>query len=171
MNLRRIDFHLFQASVYELPFPDDSFDRRFASGCFNTRRISTGRSKRSVRKTKPGGEIVVDFYAIRGFWTKLHAKYLLRPLTRRMPHATLLRLVNGNVDWLMKTAAFLRKARLGPLTRFLPLVDLTTLPSGLTAAQQREWAVLDTFDMFSPEHDRPQRIATWRGCSRTMALG
>ena len=32
------------------------------------------------------------------------------------------------------------------------------LPHDLPAEQQREWAVLDTFDMFSPEHDHPQRI-------------
>jgi hypothetical protein len=24
----------------------------------------------------------------------------------------------------------------------------------------REWVVLDTFDMFSPEHDHPQKIST-----------
>jgi hypothetical protein len=33
-----------------------------------------------------------------------------------------------------------------------------TFPSTLTPQQRREWAVLDTFDMFSPEHDHPQRI-------------
>ena len=40
----------------------------------------------------------------------------------------------------------------------LPVVDLRTLPPGLTPEQQREWAVLDTFDMFSPEYDNPQRV-------------
>jgi SAM-dependent methyltransferase len=152
-------FHLFQASVYELPFPDESFDRVFCFGVLQHTPDFEKSVEALVRKTKPGGEIVVDFYPIRGFWTKLHAKYLLRPLTKRIPHTTLLRLVNANVDWLMNTAAFLRKARLGHLTRFLPLVDLVTLPAGLTTAQRREWAVLDTFDMFSPEHDRPQRVA------------
>ncbi len=152
-------FHLFQASVYELPFPDESFDKTLCFGVLQHTPDFDKSVEALVRKTKPGGEIVVDFYPIRGFWTKLHAKYLLRPLTRRMSHATLLRLVNANVDWLMKTAALLRNARLGRLTRFLPLVDVTTLPAGLTAAQRREWAVLDTFDMFSPEHDRPQRVA------------
>jgi hypothetical protein len=28
----------------------------------------------------------------------------------------------------------------------------------LSATQLREWIVLDTFDMFSPEHDHPQRV-------------
>ena len=30
----------------------------------------------------------------------------------------------------------------------------------LTEAQLREWAVLDTFDMWSPIHDHPQTAAT-----------
>ena len=34
------------------------------------------------------------------------------------------------------------------------------MPAGLSREELREWVVLDTFDMFSPEHDHPQRIAT-----------
>jgi hypothetical protein len=45
------------------------------------------------------------------------------------------------------------------LTRIIPIVDLRTLPAGLNEAQVREWAVLDTFDMFSPQYDNPQRLA------------
>ena len=29
----------------------------------------------------------------------------------------------------------------------------------LSAGQLRKWIVLDTFDMFSPAHDHPQRIS------------
>jgi hypothetical protein len=52
----------------------------------------------------------------------------------------------------------MHKFRLGILTRFLPLVDLQTIPAQLTDKEFREWVVLDTFDMFSPQHDHPQRI-------------
>jgi hypothetical protein len=31
---------------------------------------------------------------------------------------------------------------------------------GLSEAQLREWAVLDTFDMLSPEHDHPKSAGT-----------
>lgn len=48
--------------------------------------------------------------------------------------------------------------KLDALTRFLPIADLRyVLSQGLTPSQRREWAVLDTFDMFSPEYDCPQR--------------
>jgi hypothetical protein len=48
--------------------------------------------------------------------------------------------------------------RLGALTRFIPITDVRCFPSTLTPAQRREWAVLDTFDAFSPEFDNPQRV-------------
>jgi SAM-dependent methyltransferase len=150
--------HLFQASIYELPFPDESFDKVFCLGVLQHTPSFEGSIQALVSKAKRGGEIVVDFYAIRGWWTKLNAKYLLRPLTRRMPHDRLLGLIGRNAAWLIAVHKGLTRAGLGALTRFLPIVDLRTFPPNLTPAQEREWAVLDTFDMFSPEYDSPQRL-------------
>ena len=45
--------------------------------------------KALIKKAKPGGEIVVDFYPVNGWWTKLNAKYLLRPFIKRLSHARL----------------------------------------------------------------------------------
>jgi SAM-dependent methyltransferase len=149
---------LAQASVYELPFADGSFDKVFCVGVLQHTPDFEEAVGALVRKAKPGGEIVVDFYAVRGFWTKLHAKYMFRPFTRRLSHERLLKLIDSNADWLIKLAKALHKVGLGPATRFLPLVDLRTLPQGLTREQLREWVLLDTFDMFSPAFDRPQRI-------------
>jgi len=40
-------------------------------------------------------------------------------------------------------------------------VDIAgTLPPNLSKKELKEWVILDTFDMFSPEHDHPQRIST-----------
>jgi len=36
------------------------------------------------------------------------------------------------------------------------------LPHDLSKRELKEWVILDTFDMFSPEHDHPQRIVTVR---------
>ena len=113
--------------------------------------------KALVAKAKPGGEIVVDFYQRRP-WTKIHAKYLLRPFTRKMPHDRLLKLIQRNIGWLIKAHNLLTRIGLHSLTRFLPLVDISgTFPKHLTPEQVRERAILDTFDMFSPEFDNPQR--------------
>jgi len=151
-------FQLFQASIYEMPFPDNSFDRVFCLGVLQHTPDFEKSVKALVAKAKPGGEIVVDFYGIRHPLTKLNAKYLLRPWTKRMPHDRLLGLIERHADWLIGLSDRMSKVGLGALTRFLPLVDLRNFPSGLEPKLRREWAVLDTFDMFSPEHDHPQRI-------------
>ena len=151
-------FHLYQASVYEMPFADGSFDKVLCLGVLQHTPDFEASVRALVAKAKPGGEIVVDFYPIRGWWTKLHAKYLLRPFAKQMRHDRLLRLIERNAGWMIATHQGLTKARLHAFTRFLPLVDLeAALPKGLSPDQLREWAILDTFDMFSPEFDNPQR--------------
>jgi SAM-dependent methyltransferase len=155
-------FFLFQASIYEMPFPDNSFDKVFCFGVLQHTPDFKQSVKALIDKAKPGGEIVVDFYPIRGWWTKIHSKYILRPFTKRMNHEKLLKLITRNIGWLMKTYFFFDKMKVGKLfNRFLPICDIKgTFPSHLTPEQLREWAILDTFDMFSPEHDHPQRIET-----------
>jgi SAM-dependent methyltransferase len=154
--------HLFQASIYEMPFPDNSFDKVFCFGVLQ----HTPDFKRSVKclidKAKPGGEVIVDFYPVTGWWTKIHAKYLLRPLTKKMPHEKLLKRIDRNADRLISLYNFFDRIKLGRfVNRFIPVCDIRgTLPSNLSKEQLREWVVLDTFDMFSPEHDHPQKIST-----------
>lgn len=153
-------FHLFQASIYELPFEDNSFDKTFCLGVLQHTPDFEASVKTLIAKTKPGGEIIVDFYPIKGWWTKIHAKYILRPITKRLTHTRLMALIEANIDWLIKVHLGLHRIGLGLLTRFLPIVDIKgTIPKNLSSAELREWAVLDTFDMFSPKYDNPQRIA------------
>jgi SAM-dependent methyltransferase len=154
--------HLFQASIYEMPFPDNSFDKVFCFGVLQHTPDFRRSVKSLIDKAKPGGEVIVDFYPIAGWWTKIHAKYLLRPLTKKMPHDKLLNRIDRNADRLISLYNFFDRIKLGKLVnRFIPVCDIRgTLPSNLSKEQLREWVVLDTFDMFSPEHDHPQKIST-----------
>lgn len=152
-------FHLFQASVYEMPFANNSFDKVFCLGVLQHTPDFDLSIKALIDKAINGGEIVVDFYPIQHWYTKIHAKYILRPFTKRIRHDQLLKKIEANIDWLIKAHFFLHKIGLGVFARFLPIVDITnTFPKYLDSEQLREWAVLDTFDMFSPEHDHPQRV-------------
>lgn len=161
-------FHLFQASIYELPFADNTFDKVFCFGVLQHTPDFESSIKALITKAKPGGEVVVDFYPIRGWWTKFHAKYIFRPWTKRMHHERLFAIIESNVDWLISASRLLSKIGLHFLTRLLPLVDLSIMPPvGLNEAQFRERVVLDTFDMFSPEHDHPQRIKDVAAMFRT----
>ncbi|MCG3771406.1 MAG: tRNA (mo5U34)-methyltransferase [Nitrosomonadaceae bacterium] len=152
-------FHLFQASIYEMPFPDDSFDKVFCFGVLQHTPDFDASIKTLIGKAKPGGEIVVDFYPIKGWWTKLNAKYILRPITKRMSHDRLFSLIERNIDWLIKAHFLLHSMGLGVMTRFLPVCNVKeSFPKTLTTSELREWAILDTFDQYSPEHDHPQRM-------------
>ncbi len=154
-------FKLFQASVYEMPFLPAQFDKVFCLGVLQHTPDVEKSVATLISMAKPGAQIVVDFYPIKGWWTKIHAKYLLRPITKKWSNEKLLTLIEKNVDWMIALSTFLRKIKLGFLNRFIPIVDIFgTLPKNLTKEQLREWCILDTFDMFSPQYDQPQRVST-----------
>ena len=166
---------LAQASIYELPFADNSFDKVFCLGVLQHTPSFSDSVAALISKARLGGEIVVDFYPIKGWYTKLHSKYLLRPLTKRLPKPLLLRLIRVNIRWMLALFDLLCALRLGALTRFIPITDVRGFPSSLSPVQRREWAVMDTFDAFSPEFDNPQRVQdvarmfSSRGCEVTHA--
>jgi ubiquinone/menaquinone biosynthesis C-methylase UbiE len=155
-------FKLFQASIYEMPFRDNSFDKVFCFGVLQ----HTPDFKKSVQsliaKAKPGAEVIVDFYPVNGWWTRIHAKYLLRPFTRRMSHEKLLRRIEKNAGRMINMYFFFDKIGVGKIfNRFIPVCDIKgTLPHNLSKEELREWVILDTFDMYSPQHDHPQKIST-----------
>jgi ubiquinone/menaquinone biosynthesis C-methylase UbiE len=151
-------FHLFQASIYEMPFPSNSFDKVFCFGVLQHTPSFEASIKALINKAKVGSEIVVDFYPINGWWTKLHSKYLLRPFTKKINHQKLFNIIEGNIDWMIRLFDFLNNIGLGFLTRFIPITDIRGFPKQLSDDERREWAILDTFDAFSPEYDNPQRI-------------
>ena len=70
--------------------------------------------------------------------------------------------IEKNANWLTNAYLFFDKVGVGKIiNRFLPVVDIKgTLPPDLSKEELREWVILDTFDMFSPEHDHPQKIST-----------
>lgn len=154
--------HLFQASIYEMPFAKAQFDKVICIGVLQHTPDVAKSVQCLIEMAKPGAEVVVDFYPITGWWTKLHAKYLLRPWTKKMSHEKLHKKIDRNIDWLIKTSRFFTKIGVGRLTnRFLPICDIAgTLPKDLPYKQLRELCVLDTFDMYSPQYDQPQKIKT-----------
>ena len=154
--------HIFQASVYEMPFAKGQFDKVVCLGVLQHTPDVEKSVHSLIEMAKPGGEVVVDFYPVRGWWTKLHAKYLLRPWTKKMSHEQLYKKIDRNIDWLIKTYRFFSRIGLGKIVnRFLPICDIDgTLPKGLPYEQLREICVLDTFDMYSPHYDQPQKVST-----------
>ena len=155
---------LFQASIYDLPFAKEQFDKVFCFGVLQHTPDPQKAVQSLIDMVKPGGELVIDFYPLRGWWTKLQAKYILRPLTKRMSHEKLFTRIDKHIDHLILTYKFFSRIGVGKVVnRFVPVCDMdNTLPGNLPAEKLRELCLLDTFDMFSPTYDRPQKIADVR---------
>ena len=153
------NFFIFQSDVYSLPFESNTFDFVFCFGVLQHTPNIKKTIKILVEKTKKNGEINVDFYPVKGWYTKIHAKYLLRPITNKMSNNFLLKLIKNNINWLMQLYIFLKKIKLGFLTRFLPICDFDTqIISNLESEKLKEWIILDTFDQYSTKYDNPQKI-------------
>lgn len=110
-----------------------------------------------VRFVKPGGEIVIDVY--KKTWTALFSwKYLLRPLTKHISPQVLYRIVRIAVTLFLPFAILARKLFGSIGARLFPIVEYSHL--GLPYATNKDWAILDTFDMYSPRYDKPQTLKT-----------
>jgi 2-polyprenyl-3-methyl-5-hydroxy-6-metoxy-1,4-benzoquinol methylase len=158
VNNRRFDnLTLFQGDIYNLPLEPAQFDKVICFGVIQHTPDPESAFNSLARQVRPGGELVIDAYA-RKFGSWLQWKYLLRPITRRMRQETLYNVVSAVVPPLIPLTRGLRAAggRLG--ARLSPILEYSRL--GLPDAVNREWAILDTFDMYSPAHDHPQSKAT-----------
>jgi hypothetical protein len=92
-------------------------------------------------------------------------KYWIRPITARIPPRTLFPLVQRLVPVLLPISRLLgRTPGIGRWLRHAIPVSNYEGIYPLSESQLREWAVLDTFDMWSPIHDHPQTadtVARW----------
>ena len=149
---------LSQASIYEMPFRQNTFDKIFCFGVLQHTPSFQKSIKSLVSKLKVNGEIAIDFYPIKGFYTKIHSKYILRPITKRLQKDILLKLIINLVPICLGAFDLLVKIKLGFLTRFLPITDIRSFPNNLDKFERKKWAILDTFDAFSPEYDNPQKL-------------
>ena len=155
----RDNVHLVQASIYELPFRPGVFDGCYCIGVIQHTPDPEASLRSLPRVLKPGGRLAVTIYE-RKPWTLLNAKYLVRHLTKRMKKQRLLAMIKGAMPVLFPlTNVMFRVPLLGPLFNFTIPVANYTNERALTRQQRYDWAVLDTFDMLSPQYDHPQTFA------------
>lgn len=152
----RKNVHLVQASIYELPFRSGVFDGCYCIGVIQ----HTPQPRRALaalpRVIKTGGRIAVTIYE-RKPWTLFYPKYLLRPITKRLEKRNLLRIIENSMPLLFPlTSVLFRLPLLSRLFVFaIPVANYVNEPQ-LSPKQRYDWAILDTFDMLSPEYDQPQ---------------
>lgn len=146
-----------QASLLEPPFRPGSFDFAYCIGVIQHTPDPARGVREVVRVLRDGGRFSFSIYA-RQPWTKLNAKYLIRPLTRRLP-ATMLR---KGIEAVMPVAfpvteVLFKLPLVGKVAKFT--IPIANYDRGDFSYEQRyREAVLDTFDMLAPAFDSPM---TW----------
>ena len=155
-NLKHFpNFYVVQGDIFSLPFLKNSFDFVYCLGVLQ----HTPNVQKALKVLPPmlskNGKLCVDVYWKR-FRTMMHSKYLVRPITKRIPNIILFKIIEKIVPWILPLSIFLS---LFPfigvaLKRILPIANYYNIYP-LSRDQLIEWAVLDTFDMLSPEFDSP----------------
>jgi SAM-dependent methyltransferase len=148
-----------QADMMAIPVRPLSMDKVLCLGVLQHTPDPAAAFRSLTTYVRPGGELVVDIYAAR-LRSLISWKYALRPLTTRMNRERLYRLIARATPPLVPLSAWLYRLAGRAASRLLPIVqyDHLRLPPSLN----REWAILDTFDMYSPAHDHPQTLSTVR---------
>jgi 2-polyprenyl-3-methyl-5-hydroxy-6-metoxy-1,4-benzoquinol methylase len=148
-----------QASILDIPVRPQSMDKVICLGVLQHTPDPVESFKHLARCVRPGGELVIDVYAYR-LTALLSWQYALRPLTKRMNQQRLYRIIEHLTPKILPISNLLARlfGRFG--SRMLPIKHYPNL--GLRPEDAEQWAILDTFDVYSPAHDHPQSLATVR---------
>jgi len=156
------NLHVVQGDIYALPFAPAVFPFVYSLGVLQHTPDVAKAFAALPPMVRGEGRLCVDFYWKR-FRTMLHTKYLLRPITKRVPQQKLFGLLQRSVPFLLALSQGLGHVPLlgRVLKRLVPVANYTGIYP-LSDQQLREWALLDTFDMLAPAYDKPQTQATVR---------
>ena len=163
-NKHKGDLFLFQASAYDIPFPDNYFDYVFCYGVLQHTPDPEKTYACLFNKLAPGGKLSVDSYKKQNlpkYWP--HFKYTWRKFTVKMKPQTLLKIIKCYLPLWMPIDTFLRTApipfRLGHRIAYRSTIPCWNyLELGLTKRQRLEWGILDTFDALGAQHDHPRSL-------------
>lgn len=158
-NRRFPNLHVFQSTVFNIPLPKGSFDKVLCLGVLQHTPNSARAFRALTELARPGGSIVVDVYK-KTPAALLQWKYVLRPITKRMSADRLYSVIASVVPRLLPLVRVARAVFGRAGVRLFPIAEYSHF--GLPPALAREWAILDTFDMYSPVHDHPQTLQTVR---------
>lgn len=149
--------HFFQGDIFNIPLDEASFDKVVCLGVLQHTPDPQASFNSLAKYVRPGGQLVIDCYTY-NFAALLQWKYILRPITRRMRKETLYNLIAAVTPPLVPIAKLLRRVAGRVGARLVPIVEYSHL--GLPSELNVQWAILDTFDMYSPAHDHPQSLET-----------
>lgn len=154
---------LSQASIFEIPYPDEAFDFVFCHRVLQHTPDPVRALRCVAAKVKPGGVLFVHCYR-RSWRTMMAAKYKVRWLSKRLPHRW--------IHWYVETFGerlHRLNARLRGGNRLLYVLAENFVPFEWRPAygpRDEAWTLefekLCTFDALTPRYDKPLTARTFR---------
>jgi 2-polyprenyl-3-methyl-5-hydroxy-6-metoxy-1,4-benzoquinol methylase len=165
-NLSAEDKLIIQGDLAALPILDETFDFIYCIGVLQHTSEPAKIVKELLRCLKIGGEITLTFYENSSWHVLWYSKYLVRPLTKRLPKALLLKVIEKtSPSWFPLTSFLFSLPRnLSRIFRFLIPIANYVEYKYTNPKIARDEAILDTFDMLSPSYDKPikkSEIQSW----------
>jgi len=166
----RDNVHLIQASIYELPFAKEFFDKCYSIGVIQHTPDPAKSVETLPQFLKQKGQLALTIYE-RKLVTPLYAKYWIRPLTKRLNQKVLLKSIKILSPVLFPVTDLLfRIPILNKIFKFIiPYANYVDMKK-LSTKQRYEWAILDTFDMLSPAFDLPMTEREVRNSLEKVAM-
>lgn len=150
--------HFVQGDLLNPPFRRNAFDFAYSIGVLQHTPDPAAALRAVIGLVGPGGAFALTIYG-RRWYTPFNAKYVIRPLTRRIPPKLLLAMVRGSMPALFPiTDVLYRIPGLGRLARFAIPVANYVDKTGFTRDQRYAECELDTFDMLAPRFDAPMTV-------------
>jgi SAM-dependent methyltransferase len=165
--LERENVLVLRADMRRIPLAESVFDVVFCHRVIQHLPNPEDAFVAMSRQVRPGGRFFVNCYDTH--WDQvLHYRYFLRPLTRRLPHHWVFRVLEaiGPACYRLRGWA----ERLGPI-RFagrllIPFENhdsyLVERGSTLSPAEHYQYALLVTFDFLTARYDKPRSARTIR---------
>ena len=162
-NLKEYHPLVCQTSITDLPFAKEIFDFVYCIGVVQ----HTPDPERTIRSlckmVKPGGHIGLWTYELnwKSFIGTLGFKYALRFITTRLPRNLQIRFCRYLVALFFPIIVILKHLGIPGMIvmRMLPVSSAHLHSVDLRLDDFKTWVFLDTYDMYSPVYDKPQRYS------------
>ena len=165
------NFCVAQADIISLPFKQESFDKVLCIGVLQHTPNPFLSFKALVSALKRGGEMVAHIYDKPPFYKRIfNTRHWMRPITKRLPPAFLHKIVTTHVNIVWPFAKLIHKLPFGVKINHKLLIAEYLSYKNLTQKEQKEWAVLDTFDWLSPTYEFSQTVETVKKWCKELPL-
>ena len=174
-NLADAQVTFIQADIFELPFKNRAFDVIFCHRMIQHTPDPERAFHSIANQVCPGGEVLLHSYDKHPL-SMLHWKYLLRPLTKRLPATVLFRILNfvGPALYSIQSPFMRIKFIRFAISRLIPFYNYSHIyraaGANLSKRELFEVSLLDTFDALAPQYDLPNTADTILGWFRDAGL-